>query len=66
MLRIAYQEDTFYCIESVAGETTPHSVYSCSSALRVSFENEALVRVASQRGLDVVDYLVGPASSVSK
>jgi hypothetical protein len=66
MFRIANQEDTFDRIKCVAGQTTPHSINSCSSALRVSFEDEALVRVAGQRSLDVVDNLVGSASLVSK
>lgn len=65
MFRIADQENTFDSVECVAGETTPHSVHSCGSTLGVSFEDEALIRVAGQRSLDVVDYLVDSASLIS-
>ena len=60
MAWVTDQEDTPDSIESIARETW-ESINSRSGTLGVSLKNETLIRIAGQRGLDVVDDLVQQA-----
>jgi len=56
VLWVANEEDTLDGVESIARQVVK-SIDSGSGTLRVTFEDEALIRVGSKSGCDLVDNL---------
>lgn len=54
--RIANQEDSFDCVEGITGEPRK-GIYRSRGTLTVSFENETLIGIAGEGGLDMIDDL---------
>ena len=57
MFGVTDEENTFDSRESIACEARK-SIISCSSALGISFEDEAFIWITGQCGLDMVDNLI--------